>query len=78
MSKPIDDGGPAFPHCEPENAMYTYDGISARDWFATHASEADIADMVNVAFRDGISLNRRQARYRHADAMLAERSRDRE
>ena len=67
MSK--DNGGPAFP-CEYEGSTRSdASGISIRDYFATHASEEDIARVLEYNM-----ITRQQARYMHADAMLLERS----
>ena len=62
-----DNGGPAFPQMlgERYEPMST-EGMSLRDYFAIHASEEDILVQANAKTRV-------QARYMHADAMLAER-----
>jgi hypothetical protein len=57
----INDGGPAFPQGD-DSAWY---GMTLRDWFATHATDADIADI-----QHGTKFTREQARYRYADRML--------
>ena len=56
-------------------------GMSLRDWFAANATEQDIQDYLpqdrreefNFKKEHGFYPDRRWARYRHADAMLAER-----
>jgi hypothetical protein len=68
MSK-INDGGPAFPSTiqyfpDDKNANEEQ-GMTLRDWFATHATDADIADI-----QHGTKFTREQARYIHADRML--------
>ena len=55
------DGGPAFPR----HGYNSNDGMTLRDWFATHATDADIADI-----QHGTKFTREQARYIHADRML--------
>ena len=41
-----DTGGPAFP-AHP-SAMGDHDGMTLRDWFATHATEEDIEALRNL------------------------------
>lgn len=57
-------------------------GMTLRDYMAIHASEDDVQyvmraytkqKMVVGEYRDCCSISRLQARYLHADAMLAER-----
>lgn len=51
-------------------------GMTLRDWFAAHASEADIDSHRLVDFVDGefeARTSREEARYAYADAMLAMR-----
>jgi hypothetical protein len=67
----INDGGPAFPRHAleiklPDGSVVPKDpGMTLRDWFATHATDADIADI-----QHGTKFTREQARYIHADRML--------
>ena len=64
-----DNGGPAFP-CDYEGSTRSDAcGLSIRDYFAAHASEDDIARVLEYNM-----ITRQQARYMHADAMLLERS----
>jgi hypothetical protein len=42
--------------------------MTLRDWFATHATEADIKDIL-----EWTNCSRQEARYIHADAMLKAR-----
>jgi len=56
-------------------------GMTLRDYFAVRASEEDIAlymphsgGMQGVAITERLAKTRHQARYMHADAMLAERA----
>jgi hypothetical protein len=79
----IHDGGPAFPterftsYGNGAGATTREGGMTLRDWFATHASEDDIAEhrwqgiLADGSY--GYNLTREEARYRHADAMLAAR-----
>ena len=75
MSK-INDGGPAFPVpglMDDES----FNGMSVRDYFAAKASGADIGEIMGSHFdydSDVYTITRQQARYMHADAMLAERA----
>lgn len=73
-----DHGGPAFP-TTPENGAYSgQQGMTLRDYFATHASAEDIATQVSVlrvrsefgVLPDDYIV---KARYMHADAMLKAR-----
>jgi hypothetical protein len=65
MSK-INNGGPAFPAVGvPAWPDHNHGGMTLRDWFATHATDADIADI-----QHGTKFTREQARYIHADRML--------
>ena len=75
----IKNGGPAFPVYLKPDEYYAGegdpDGMSLRDWFATHASQEDIKhhltwhDEGMVIFR----RTREQARYHYADAMIEAR-----
>ena len=73
----INDGGPAFPRTGAPYVL-AYEGVSLRDWLASHASEQDIEDHTLGDLRDdGRSYNHRsreQAKYAYADAMLKARS----
>lgn len=96
MSK--DAGGPAFPWvkvtvlAEDGTANESLEtgqmGMTLRDWFAAHASDTDIADLLHEVPRiervveggsmkriiRGLPANARQiARYMHADLMLKAR-----
>jgi hypothetical protein len=86
--KTKDDGGPAFPqtpwrdyyestaddgspyHEEHEGGP----GMSLRDWFAATASDADVEAFLYSRACMSIVDERIEARYRFADDMLAERS----
>lgn len=83
-----DTGGPAFPHYG--GAGWMGPGMTLRDYFAAHATDDDICSAMEripkvETVRDlgnghkvierGYPPNIRQmARFMHADAMLAERS----
>jgi len=71
MSK--DNGGPAFPVA---STVVMADGMSLRDWFAAKANESDVLEIIFKHAKSGgsSSITRQQARYMHADAMLAERA----
>lgn len=68
------DGGPAFPRedYQTDNAGGQV-GMSLRDYFAIHASDADV--VVAMAYGESFDSveDRSRARYRVADAMLAAR-----
>ena len=69
----INNGGPAYPippTVTPEGYVQPgWNGMTLRDWFATHATEADI-----LAAQGGYRLiTRYEARYIYADAMLTAR-----
>ena len=68
MSK--DNGGPAFGELQQVGDVAMRDGwLSIRDYMAIHASEKDIARVLEYNM-----ITRQQARYMHADAMLKERA----
>jgi hypothetical protein len=76
----INSGGPAFPIADVPypngNVQHGWNGMSLRDWFATHATEADIAAVrahgLAADLANGLGT-RYEARYIHADAMLRAR-----
>lgn len=76
----IDDGGSAFP------SRFVGDGMSLRDWFATHCPEREIktftlADQLDRFGQDAHSLPvdeqesilRCEARFKYADRMIKAR-----
>lgn len=74
-------GGPAFPVPGLQDHE-EFNGMSLRDYFATHASEADVAaqgEVIRLRMQKSIGCGvlpdgwRTEARYMHADAMLAAR-----
>jgi len=67
----INNGGQAFPWHE----RGIHHGMTLRDWFATHATDADIEAILNPPFERTTThiLSRYEARYLHADAMLRAR-----
>lgn len=82
MSKPIDDGGPAFP--ESSSGPYRNgeiipgrSGMSLRDWLASQASEDDIkTHRQHRQDTYGYTIfteSRERTKYRYADAMIAAR-----
>ena len=85
-----DTGGPAFPARHLHLASNEH-GMTLRDYFAAKASDADIEALRERTKREEVqisSMGRREisfvvprewrqiARYMHADAMLAERSKE--
>jgi len=68
----INDGGPAFPHWDPQDGPQgaVHNGMSLRDYFAAHAP-APFPDW-NGGERNTRSIVK--WRYYYADAMLKQRS----
>lgn len=68
------DNSPAFPIQETDKTHFM-PGMSLRDYFAVHANEQDIASAVSrhshVTPNPHPNLTRSEARYAHADGMLA-------
>lgn len=85
MSKKIDHGGFAFPTLEikaPNGSTLSTgsDGMSLRDWFATHADVPWNAVLETLALRGNsrptvseMAAYRAELKYIEADAMLAAR-----
>jgi hypothetical protein len=67
----INDGGPVHP-THWDGVRPAQHGMSLRDWFATHATDADIAAILNPP-HGAQNISRYEARYIHADAMLRAR-----
>jgi hypothetical protein len=64
------DGGPAFPR----HGYADQPGMTLRDWFASQATDADIAAIrARHEHELGTKITREQVRYIHADAMLRAR-----
>ena len=74
------DGGPAFPafisgHTAVDLVNFnSTSGLSLRDYFAVHASDADIDAVLDEKGKVGFKVWRSQARYIFADAMLYARN----
>jgi hypothetical protein len=66
----INDGGQAFPAGNPTHGGH--EGMTLRDWFASHATEEDIWAIQNPPHGPQ-NISRYEARYIHADAMLRAR-----
>jgi len=62
----------AFPF---QNGFGRVSGMTLRDWFATHATDADIEAIQNPPFERTTThiISRYEARYIHADAMIKAR-----
>jgi hypothetical protein len=81
---PKSNGGPAFPAiCKTVNGVPMDCGMSLRDYFAAKADSADIVIILHEHYEEwrktGVlegyqQPTRQQARYMHADLMLAERA----
>ena len=74
------DGGSAFPrtghyHDDADTAFdsTSLDGMTLRDWFATHADEQDISNNRKMDSQGQWTTSREQAKFLYADAMIAER-----
>ena len=69
-----DNGGSAFPiqHSNEPGGLEGEAGMSLRDYFAIHAREVDLIGYLPAGAEPS---DRASARYRFADAMLAERKR---
>lgn len=63
--------GPAFP-CE--RSEYMQNGMTLRDWFASIATENDIA--YYQSFKPDGYISRACARYMYADDMIKERNKE--
>lgn len=67
MSK--DNEVSAFPHAHGNR------GMTLRDYFAAKASNEDIRSIIDKRYAaDATKISRAEARYMHADLMLAERA----
>lgn len=78
MSKPIKDGGQAFPGTDPDGVVRT--GMTLRDWFAGQALSGwlasfgpDTAHPADMRGREQACANVARFSYVLADAMLAAR-----
>lgn len=74
------EDSPAFPIVHSDGSGVQYYGMTLRDYFAAKATDDDVLDirhtyyMANGDKPDFMALTQAQARYMHADAMLAERA----
>jgi hypothetical protein len=74
------DGGPAFPVVAENGLGHVADGMSLRDWFAGQALAGIVAKSPFTIESAGATLLVQQSvggAYDYADAMLAERTRER-
>lgn len=87
MSEPQQKRGPAFPQSftvitldeSGKKIAQTYadcTGLEMRDWFASNASENDIISVAHQCPPELVGVRRAWARYKFADAMIAERLRE--
>jgi hypothetical protein len=76
IREPNVEGGAAFPFvcADISNTQCHEPGMSLRDWFAGQANEEDIRAKMNFGDSFTLLVDRVAARYRFADAMLAERT----
>jgi len=73
------DGGPAFPNFNGDDR--NNNGMTLRDYFANHALEADIEEIITeirehnwrFPYEKKPVVTRQQARYIHADRMIEAR-----
>lgn len=70
-----ENGGPAFPRSDSMN-NYGDEGMSLLDWFAGVATDKDVEEMLGLSAEN--PMNRAEARWCHAKAMLAERNKHQE
>ena len=78
MSQQIDNGGPAFPWGDYCGQFAPHSGMTLRDWFATHATEADIEAHLGGTIHPKTGnlygcRTREAAKYAYADAMIRTR-----
>ncbi len=77
MTQP-NDGGPAFPRAG-SDYVKAQEGMSLRDWFATHASQNDILrhkSMIEQANGFTRTPSVEECKYAYADEMIKARSYD--
>lgn len=72
MTKPIKDGGPAFPTAEVNGCNSGGPGMTLRDYFAAKAMGGMLADP-NVKLDGNLPTMLAELAYTVADAMLATR-----
>lgn len=71
MTKPVTNGGPAFPQ---QGHLDGYTGLTVRDYFAARATEYDIEKHRTYDHdKRDYDRTREQARYAYADAMIVAR-----
>ena len=51
--------------------------MSLRDYFASHASDSDVERWMEIYSFNGTPITEEEAKYAYADAMLAERQKER-
>lgn len=66
------NGGAAFP-----SDRFGELGMTLRDWFAGQASDSDVKRWKDIYSHNGTPITEEEARYAFADAMLAERQKER-
>ena len=71
----INDGGNAFPSIDAKG--FVSDGMSLRDYFAAHASDSDVKRWMEIYSLNGTPITEEESKYTYADAMLAERQKER-
>jgi len=69
------DGGPAFSGTDAKG--FVSEGMSLRDYFASHASDSDVERWMEIYSFNGTPITEEEAKYAYADAMLAERQKER-
>jgi hypothetical protein len=69
------DGGPAFPVVAPGGwGTCQYEGgMTLRDYFAAHATDADVQRWIKIASLNNLSVSHEQAKFMYADAMITAR-----
>jgi hypothetical protein len=75
MNEPQNDGGNVFPKAITlGDKSISEGGLLIRDYFAAHASEQDIEDLIAEAAGTWPMPTRQCARYMHADKMIQARA----
>lgn len=77
----MNDGGPVFPSTKLGEYSESYSGMTLRDCFASLANEEDIKefqkdDSGEPGWVNEGKYSRIEARFRYADAMIAERPKE--
>jgi len=64
------NGGFAFPTEGPSAGQFENPGMLLRDWFASQATEEDVAHWTDIMVANKRGVTREEAKYLYADAMI--------